>query len=105
MQLQGVELGALVDFVLVIEKDTGYATNLRVHRQAERPSPALAIGQRVPDFTLTDSTSASVTLSSYAGKIVVINFIYTRCAQAAVLSAHGERICRPAEALQQRSRP
>src|SRR5688572_19175774 len=98
-QLQGVVPGAIVEFVLVITKDAGYATNVRVRRyeSAEqdpltarrlallrrmvgRVPPPVAVGQRVPDFTLTDSTRAPVTLSSFAGKIVVMNFVYTRCA-------------------------
>jgi protein SCO1/2 len=98
-QLQGVVPGAMVDFVLVISKDAGYATNVRVRRyesaeqdpltarrlallrkMAGRVPPPVAIGQRVPDFTLTDSTRAPATLSSFAGKIVVMNFVYTRCA-------------------------
>jgi len=98
-QLQGVVPGAMVEFVLVISKDAGYATNVRVRRYesaeqdpltarrlallrrvAGRVPPPVAVGQRVPDFTLTDSTGAPVTLSSFAGKIVVMNFVYTRCA-------------------------
>ena len=98
-QLQGVVPGAIVEFVLVIGKDAGYATNVRVRRyesaeqdpltarrlallrrMAGRVPPPVAVGQRVPDFTLTDSTRAPVTLSSYAGKIVMMNFVYTRCA-------------------------
>ena len=35
-QLQGVVPGALVDFALVITKDAGYATNLRVRRYETR---------------------------------------------------------------------
>ena len=98
-QLQGVVPGAIVEFVLVITKDAGYATNVRVRRYesaeqdpltdrrlallrktAGRVPPPVAIGQPVPDFTLTDSTRAPATLSSFAGKIVVMNFVYTRCA-------------------------
>jgi protein SCO1/2 len=34
----------------------------------------------VPDFTLIDHTRQSVRFSSLAGRVVVMNFIYTRCA-------------------------
>ena len=97
--LQGLVPGALVDFELVITKEAGYATSLRVrHYETAEPDPRtarnetlprgaagaapapVAIGQRVPDFTLTDSTGQRVKLSSFAGKVVAINFIYTRCA-------------------------
>jgi protein SCO1/2 len=40
----------------------------------------LELGARVPDFTLIDHTRQPVRLSSLAGKVVVVNFIYTRCA-------------------------
>jgi protein SCO1 len=98
-QLQGVVPGALVDFVLVITKEAGYATDLRARRyesvepdpptplrlallrRATGPVPApVALGAPVPNFTLTDSTGQRVKLSSFAGKVVAINFVYTRCA-------------------------
>jgi protein SCO1/2 len=37
------------------------------------------VGGEIPDFTLVDQTAAPVTLSSLRGKVVVVNFIYTRC--------------------------
>jgi protein SCO1/2 len=40
----------------------------------------LAIGETVPDFTLTDHTSRPVSLSQLRGKVVAVNFIYTSCA-------------------------
>jgi protein SCO1/2 len=43
------------------------------------PSRVLSIGQRVPDFVLTDQTKRSVHLSQFAGRVVALNFIYTRC--------------------------
>ena len=42
--------------------------------------PPLAVGQPVPDFTLTDQARRPVTLSQFRGKVVAINFIYTSCA-------------------------
>ncbi|MEO6214276.1 MAG: SCO family protein [Vicinamibacterales bacterium] len=48
-----------------------------------RQSPArptlVAMGQPVPDFTLTDQDGALVSLSSMRGKVVAVSFIYTRC--------------------------
>jgi protein SCO1/2 len=43
-------------------------------------SKPLEIGARVPDFTLIDQAKQRVSLSSLAGKVVVVNFVYTRCA-------------------------
>jgi protein SCO1/2 len=96
--LQGVGPGALVDFVLAVDKEGGYATDLRLRRYetaepdplaAKRaatqrrvpstlPSP-VAVGQLVPDFTLLSSTKEQVKLSDFAGRVVAINFIYARC--------------------------
>ena len=95
--LQGIGPGALVDFVLVIGKDAGYATDLRIRRyetEQDPPTaklapprratgtvpPPVAVGQPVPDFTLISSTKERVKLSDFAGKVVAINFVYTRCA-------------------------
>jgi peroxiredoxin len=40
---------------------------------------AAAIGQPAPGFTLTDQTGNSVSLSDYAGKIVVLEWINPEC--------------------------
>jgi protein SCO1/2 len=39
----------------------------------------LAIGEAVPDFTMTSQEGAPVKLSDLRGNVVVITFIYTRC--------------------------
>jgi len=40
---------------------------------------AVAIGQRVPDFTLTDQVGQRVMLSGLSGKVVALTFGYVRC--------------------------
>jgi protein SCO1/2 len=43
-------------------------------------TPLLAnVGSAVPDFTLTSQSGGPVSLSAFRGKVVAINFIYTRC--------------------------
>jgi protein SCO1/2 len=89
----------LVDFTLVVAKDDAYAENVRVHHyrsteleplEAQRlqllagaghaePGGELALGATIPDFTLTDQTGQNVSLSQFAGKVLVASFIYTRC--------------------------
>ncbi len=45
-------------------------------------------GKDAPDFTLTDGQSgASVTLSSFRGRVVAMAFIYTRCPDVCPLTA------------------
>ena len=52
----------------------------------EFPHPAeeLKPGEAAPDFSLTDQTGQPFTLSSYRGRVVVVNFLYTRCPLAEV---------------------
>jgi protein SCO1/2 len=100
--LDGLTPGVEVDFTLVVEKKSSYAVHLNIRRyesveqdplaarrlkllnQLSHPGStsarALAIGQRVPNFTLTDQNRRAVTLSQFSGKVVAINFIYTSCA-------------------------
>jgi protein SCO1/2 len=98
-ELQGVVPGATVEFTLQVGETAAYATRIRVRRYqsleqdpatARRlalmkrltgvSQPALAVGARVPDFTLIDQTRQPFTFSSLAGKVVALNFVYTRCA-------------------------
>jgi protein SCO1/2 len=99
--LDGLQPGALIDFTLVVEKGSAYAAAIRIHQfQSTDPEPMAArqlnlleglvgsdpdatkkleIGQRVPDFSLIDQTSQSVSLSSFTGEVVGITFMYTHC--------------------------
>lgn len=61
------------------------AHNLRI-RAAELkdvkispPQNQLAVGDIVPDFSLTDQSSRTVRLSDFRGRVVALDFIYTRC--------------------------
>jgi protein SCO1 len=91
--------GAIVEFTLVVGDENSYATRISVRRYetAERDpraaqrlsamkrlagvsTPPVAIGSSMPDFTLIDQARRRVALSSFVGKVVVVNFVYTRCA-------------------------
>ena len=92
--------GAIVEFALVVGREAGYATDIRVRKYqtaeqdpltarrlallkkaAGRSVPPLGTGQPVPDFTLTDQAGQPVRFSTIsAGKVVALNFVYTRCA-------------------------
>ena len=90
--------GAAVEFTLVVEKDASHAENvhLRPYSNADRepskvrrlqtfdealrgPVHALSPGQPVPDFTLTDQQKRRVHFHDFTGKVVALNFVYTRC--------------------------
>jgi protein SCO1 len=96
--LDGIQGGALIDFVLVVNKENSHAENIHVRTYAgveREPSKArrlqgfdedlrgpvhrLTVGQSVPDFALTDQKMRPVRLTQFAGKVVALNFIYTRC--------------------------
>ena len=98
-ELQRVVPGAVVTFTLVIGADAGYATKIAVQRyesveqdpltarrlsvmkrMAGLATAPLSVGAAVPDFTLTDQTKQRVRFGSLAGKVIALNFIYTRCA-------------------------
>jgi protein SCO1 len=97
-ELMGLVPGAIVSFTLVVSKESAYAEGLRIVRYEsveQDPLTArrlrllqnmtgaggtpLAVGQTVPDFTLTDQAHARVSLSQFRGKVVALNFIYTSC--------------------------
>ena len=89
----------MIDFTLVATVRASYAENVRVRKfvslendpqaaarlaileRAMNPSaePALAVGQHVPDFSLTDQNRQAVALSEFSGRVVAITFVYTRC--------------------------
>jgi len=97
--LRGLVPGAVVEFTLVVNDTTSYATRIAIRRyetveqdpstarrlatmkkMAGLTTPPVAIGSAVPDFTLTDQRRVQVSLASFAGKVVAVNFVYTRCA-------------------------
>jgi protein SCO1/2 len=98
-ELAGLVPGTTVEFTLVVEKTSSYAEGIRIrhYRGVEqdplaarrlslfkeiasgRAAKALAAGQTVPDFTLTDQKHRRIALSQLRGKVVGINFMYTTC--------------------------
>jgi protein SCO1 len=98
-ELAGVVPGASVEFTLTVGSTSAYASHIIVRKyqsvekdpktaqrlavmkkMAGLSTPRLEVGARVPDFTLTDQARQRVTFSSLAGKVIAMNFIYTRCA-------------------------
>src|SRR6266567_5517959 len=93
-ELDGLKPGTMIDFTLVVEKDSSHAETIRVHsyqglepdpltarrlkllNQVANPSAVkpLTVGDAVPDFVLTDQNRRRVALSQFAGKVVALNF-------------------------------
>jgi protein SCO1/2 len=92
--------GAVVEFTLVVGDSTSYATRITVrHYQTVEQDPStarrlsvmkrmagltttspVAMGALVPDFALMDQRRQQVTMAGLSGKVVAVNFVYTRCA-------------------------
>jgi protein SCO1/2 len=57
------------------------ARSVRVTGEESAPvaKGRIEIGQALPDFQLTDQDGHAITAADLRGKVVAINFIYTRC--------------------------
>jgi len=83
--------GAQVEFDLVIRKSSSRIERVRriggesvIEDRGDRivlpPNTDLvAIGSMMPDFALVDQLGQTVRLSDFRGKVVAVDFIYTRC--------------------------
>ncbi len=92
-ELAGLAPGTQIDFLLVASKRRSYARNIRKRATATDgvagaegsrfrlapPPEAVAVGAAMPDFALTDHAGRPVRLSDFRGKVLALNFIYTRC--------------------------
>jgi len=82
-ELQGLYPGARVQFDLVVSKNSSVARNVRraAGGDAEIPPPRekLAIGGALPDFQLTDQDGRTVRAADLRGKVLAVDFLYTRC--------------------------
>jgi protein SCO1/2 len=79
--LEGLYPGARVQFDLVVGKDRSVARHVRKTGDGEIPPPKekLPIGDPLPEFALTDQAGRIVSLADVRGKVLAIDFIYTRC--------------------------
>lgn len=99
--LAGLAPGLMVDFTLVVGKKSSYAESIHVHDfedleqqpltarrlkiiddldPAKPPATSLLkIGERVPSIVLTNQNRTEVNLAGFAGKVVLMNFVYTHC--------------------------
>jgi protein SCO1/2 len=66
--------GSTIDRIRILSAAPGSAG-----MPAVSGAPPLAVGDAVPDFTLTDQNGAERSLHDLRGHVVVVSFIYTRC--------------------------
>lgn len=78
-KVDGLAPGAHIEFDL----RSGMGRKVRVLKQdmgpIRTPAPTLRVGDVVPDFELTDQLNRPTRLTAFRGRVVVIDFIYTRC--------------------------
>jgi protein SCO1/2 len=82
-ELRGLYPGARIQFDLVVGKDRSIAKNVRKSGGGDAQIPAprerLSIGDALPDFQLTDQEGRVLRAADLRGKVLAIDFIYTRC--------------------------
>lgn len=86
-ELDGLEVGARIEFRLrgatarrirVIGSTTEGVTGASA-LQIPTPPEKIRVGDVMPDFTLTSHQGTALRLSEFRGRVVAVNFIYTRC--------------------------
>ncbi|MCU1325790.1 MAG: electron transport protein SCO1/SenC [Bryobacterales bacterium] len=84
----GTDLAALrpgdrVTFDLLVDKDRSLARNVQKAQggpgSIPPPKERIKAGDPVPGFTLIDEAGRSVQLADFKGRVLAIDFIYTRC--------------------------
>lgn len=82
--VEGLAPGTRVTFDLAVGRRSAVARHVRKVAiddgvpVAAKPR-AITVGEAVPDFALMDERGQSVRLADYRGRVVAIDFIYTRC--------------------------
>jgi protein SCO1/2 len=78
--------GTRVGFDLKVGKKSSIAQHVTIRSQPltdvilpKTPLNKVSIGNKIPSFTLTDQAGKTVSLSDFRSKVVVVDFIYTRC--------------------------
>jgi protein SCO1/2 len=81
--LEQLSPGSRIEFQ--VSRESSRVRHIRVQQTgvADVPLPKaegkIAIGDLVPDFTLTAQDGRAVKLSDFRGQLVAVDFIYTRC--------------------------
>ena len=76
--------GSRINFQLKVTRQSATIRHIHIEQQPTdipipKPEGQVPIGDSLPDFTLTDEAGHPLTLSAFRGKLVAVDFIYTRC--------------------------
>jgi protein SCO1/2 len=82
-ELKSLRPGARIRFELDVRSKGSFAQKIQLIAPGEddMPAPArsLVIGQQAPAFVLMDQNRRKVSTETLAGRLTLVNFIYTRC--------------------------
>jgi protein SCO1/2 len=82
-EMDGLHPGARIEFDLVVSGKNSVARHVRQAPGPDvvipPPKEQLRVGDPVPDFPLIDQNGDATRLSDLRGRVVVVNFLYTRC--------------------------
>jgi protein SCO1/2 len=82
-ELEGLYPGERIEFDLKVTKERSVARHIRKSGEPDvlipPPKERIKTGDAVPDFSLTSESGERIRLADLRGKIVAINFLYTRC--------------------------
>ena len=82
-QVRGLQPGNRIEFDLVVDRDSSYIAKVSKVAGTDLPIPKppqqLMPGDLVPDFWLTDQDGRKLRFSSLRGRVIAVNFLYTRC--------------------------
>jgi protein SCO1 len=100
-ELSSLAPGTMIDFNLIVERDTSYIEGIRVRHyesveqdpltarrlsiltslaDSSNAQPPIKVGDRIPQFSLIDQNRRTVSPSQFNEKVIVITFTYTHCA-------------------------
>src|SRR6185436_5442953 len=82
-ELTGLYPGVRIRFDLIVDKSRSIARNVQKAGgpdvEIRPPKEKLRIGETHRHFQLTDQQGRAVRMDGFRGKVLAINFIYTRC--------------------------
>ena len=83
--LEQLSPGSRIQFQLQVGRSSSMVRHIRIQQTGVTDVPLpkaegrVAIGDPIPDFTLTDQQGRALKLSDFRGQLVAVDFIYTRC--------------------------
>ena len=91
-ELAGLQVGDTVSFRMLVTEDDGWIDQLKKLDGPRTPLPPepstfrrvrevepLAVGDKLPDYTFTNTLGRAVRLGEFQGRALALTFIFTRC--------------------------